>query len=468
MRRRWKEREAVKRSWTDLPERTLQEILKHMLLSEAAGPNCVTEELSVGIGFLSDFWGKHYLEEYVPHGGSKIKFVTGRAGSGKTHLLNLLTLRAERLGYISVHISAREFMLHDFREIYLEILRHVDWNALMEGCAQHVLRELIPNADERPAGMSVSDFLISQRQLDVITRGELRDLIRKYFLNNPALDNNFGLCCAQLVGDILGLATCEEETKSFLLRWIYGDKTLRSAMLRAMGMAAYGITKYNARHMLRSLCWLVSFSGKPGILVCVDHLETILNLSGLDEMKYTSARRTNTYEIIRQLIDDIDSMRNIMFVFAFNRELMDNEKIGLPSYSALWMRIQNEIVSSRFNAFTDIANLDKLAEQEYTADTLVEMTRRVAELTPELMERFPDVSAEALWRRNGLGGLIPETVPSIWPREITRGEAEKLIRDYGVYGSVGLVRQALRLSLGLKVLKEEQEAEDGEGGRTHA
>ena len=56
MRRRWKEREAVKRSWTDLPERTLQEILKHMLLSEAAGPNCVTEELSVGIGFLSDFW----------------------------------------------------------------------------------------------------------------------------------------------------------------------------------------------------------------------------------------------------------------------------------------------------------------------------------------------------------------------------------------------------------------------------
>ena len=96
------------------------------------------------------------------------------------------------------------------------------------------------------------------------------------------------------------------------------------------------------------------------------------------------------------------------------------------------------------------------------------ITDSCSDLTPELMERFPDVSAEALWRRNGLGGLIPETVPSIWPREITRGEAEKLIRDYGVYGSVGLVRQALRLSLGLKVLKEEQEAEDGEGGRTHA
>ena len=455
-------------SWMDLPEKKLQEILKHILLSEAAGPNCVTEQLSVGIGFLSDFWSKHYLAEYIPHGGSKIKFVTGRAGSGKTHLLNLLTLRADELGYITVSISAREFMLHDFREIYLEILRHVDLDALLENCAQRVLRELIPNADERPAGMSVSDFLISQRQMDVITRGELRDLIRRFFLNNPALDNNFGLCCAQLVGDLLGLATCEEETKDFLLRWIHGDKTLKNAMLRSMGMAAYGITKFNARHMLRSLCWLVSFGGKPGILVCVDHLETILNLSGLDEMKYTSARRTNTYEIIRQLIDDIDSMKNILFVFAFNRELMDNEKIGLPSYSALWMRIQNEIVSPRFNAFTDIANLDKLAEQEYTADTLVEITRRVAELVPEMMALFPEVSAEALWRRNGLGSLIPETVPALWPREVIRGEAEKLIRDYTAYGSVGLVRQALRLAMGLKVLKDGDEATDTEGRNMHA
>ena len=100
----------MEQSWIDLPEQTLQEILKHILLSEAAGPNCVTEELSVGIGFLSDFWGKHYLEEYVANGGSKIKFVTGRAGSGKTHLMDLLTLKAEALGYTTVSISAREFM----------------------------------------------------------------------------------------------------------------------------------------------------------------------------------------------------------------------------------------------------------------------------------------------------------------------------------------------------------------------
>ena len=456
-------------SWMNLPENTLQEILKHILLSEAAGPNIVTQSVSVGINALSDFWGRHYLEEYIPHGGSKIKFVTGRAGSGKTHLLDLLRYRARQLNYITVAVSAREFMLHDFREVYLEILRHIQLDQLFESCAERILHELIPNADQRPAGMSIADFLVSQRQLDVITRGEMRDLLRKYFLNNPALDNNFGLCCSLLVGDYLGLATCDPDARDILLRWIHGDKTLKVTTLRAMGMAAYGITKYNARHMLRSLCYLTQFGGLPGILVTVDHLETMLNLSGLDEMKYTPARRVSTYENLRQLIDDIDSMKNIMFVFAFNRELMDNEKIGLPSYSALWMRIQNEIISPRFNAFTDIANLDKLAEQEYTPDMLVEITRRVAELTPELLARVPEVSAEALWRRNGLGALIPETAPSVWPRVISRDEAEKLIRKYVTYGSVGLVRQALRLSLGLlnpAELEAESEEEEEDIYRT--
>ena len=454
-------------SWMNLSEQEQQEILKHLLLSEAAGPNAVTEELSVGIRFLSDFWSRHYLEEYIPHGGSKIKFVTGRSGSGKTHLLDMLSYRAGQLGYIVVRISAREFMLHDFREVYLEILRHIDLDELLNGCAQAILREMLPNADERPADMSFKDFLVSQRQLDVITRGEMRDLLRKYFLNNPALDNNFGLCCSQLVGDLLGLASCDEETQDILRRWIYGDKELKSRMLRTFGMAAYGITKYNARHLLRSLCWLVQFGGRPGILVAVDHLETILNLSGLDEMKYTSLRRINTYESIRQLIDDIDFMKNILFVFAFDRELMDNEKIGLPSYSALWMRIQNEIVSPRFNAFTDIANLDKLAEQEYSPDTLTEITRRMAALLPEMLASFPDISAEALWRRNGLGALIPETVPSVWPRAITRDEAEKLIEKYTSFGAVGLVRQALRLALGLAVQQDDSERAR-EGGVTHA
>lgn len=68
-------------------------------------------------------------------------------------------------------------------------------------------------------------------------------------------------------------------------------------------------------------------------------------------------------EILRQLIEFIDNMHHILFLFSFNRELMDNENVGFKTYQALWMRIQNEVVSTRFNRFADILNLDRFAEK---------------------------------------------------------------------------------------------------------
>ena len=89
-------------------------------------------------------------------------------------------------------------------------------------------------------------------------------------------------------------------------------------------------------------------------------------------------KREDTYESIRQLIDDIDSMKNIMFVYAFDRELIDNENAGLKSYQALWMRIQNEIVGERFNRFTDMVDLDRLAAQEYSPEVIIAISESLA------------------------------------------------------------------------------------------
>ena len=46
------------------------------------------EQLLCGVEFLTDFWQEKYFQEYIRDGGSKIKFITGRPGSGKTHFLD--------------------------------------------------------------------------------------------------------------------------------------------------------------------------------------------------------------------------------------------------------------------------------------------------------------------------------------------------------------------------------------------
>ena len=62
----------------------------------APADDSVLEQMSVGIDFITDFWRDKYLREYISAGGSKIKFITGQRGSGKTHLLHLLSNLPER------------------------------------------------------------------------------------------------------------------------------------------------------------------------------------------------------------------------------------------------------------------------------------------------------------------------------------------------------------------------------------
>lgn len=331
-----------------------------------------------GISFLSDFWQEKYLQEFIKNGGSKIKFVTGRRGSGKTHFLRLMAAVAREEKYKTVQFSAKEIWLHDFKDIYVEILRQCDIMDCLEAVSRHLIQRMGYSCEEVPDGMRFIDYLSQNGSGDAIDKREIRTLLRQAFLDNPLMDNNFALACSMLTGSILGYPVLEDQNKGLLLAWMEGDRTVKLSQLRAMDFYPSRITKYNARHMLRSLAELVHMGGYSGLFVTIDDMEILTSRSSLEAVHYTKVKREDTYESVRQLIDDIDSMKHVMFVYAFDRELLDNENAGIKSYQALWMRIQNEIVGERFNRFADMIDMDRLAAQEYTADVIVAISESIA------------------------------------------------------------------------------------------
>ena len=335
--------------------------------SSAGLPDC-------GIQFLTDFWKEKYLQEYIKNGGSKIKFVTGRKGSGKTHFLRLTAALAKVENYKTVHFSAKDVWMHDFREIYVEIFRQCGIFDCLEAVSRHLIREMGFDCGDIPQGMKFIDYLSQNGMGDALTKREIRTQLRQIFLNNPVLDNNFALACSMLTGSLIGYPVLEDQNRELLLAWLEGDRTVKLSQLRAMDFYPSRITRYNARHMLRSLAELIHMGGYSGLFITIDDLEILISRSSLEAVHYTKMKREDTYESIRQLIDDIDSMRNIMFVLSFDRQLMDDENAGLKSYQALWMRIQNEIVGERFNRFTDMVDLDRLAAQEYTPEVIVSIS----------------------------------------------------------------------------------------------
>ena len=372
--------------------------------------SALAEHITVGLEPLISFLEEQYLNTYIPEGGSKIKMVTGRPGAGKTHFSRLMLSKALEHNYLTVHFSAESVWLHDFREIYLEILRQCDLDRILHGCAAQIVREMGYDPAQIEENKTFMDYLSETGEGDVITRGEIRRFLRTYFTRNPLLDNNFAACCSLLTGSILGHPTLEPSQKELLSAFLYGDKTVKLSQLRALGLSPSRITKYNARHLLRSLSETAHLGGFAGILVVIDDMEILQKKTSSSAIHYAKVRREDTYESIRQLIDDIDSMHHLMFLLCFDRVLMDNENYGMKSYQALWMRVQNEVVSTRFNAFADIIDLDRYADQHYKPDILCEMAQRIYDI---------------LWPENAGETALQED------------EAEKLI-DQSMYGGIGL------------------------------
>lgn len=370
------------------------------------------EQLLCGVEFLTDFWQEKYLQEYIRDGGSKIKFITGRPGSGKTHFLKLMTAVADKENYKTAQFSAKDIWLHDFKDIYVEIFRQCDVMACLAAVSRKVVQQMGFEYEKIPEGMRFIDYLSQIDSVDAITKREIRTLLRKTFLDNPLMDNNFALACSMLTGSILGYPILEEQNKELLMAWLEGDRSIKLSQLRALDFYPSRITKYNARHMLRSLAELVRMGGHSGLFVTIDDMEILTSRSSLEAIHYTKVKREDTYESVRQLIDDIDSMKNIMFVYAFDRELLDNENAGIKSYQALWMRIQNEIVGERFNRFADMIDMDRLAMQEYTPEVIVAMSESIAGVQNSALARPLNLeSAEQLIERAHTGAVgIPQLI----------------------------------------------------------
>lgn len=335
-------------------------------------------QITTGVNELVDFIRREYFSNYIMLGGSKIKFVTGKTGSGKTHFLRLLGVCAKELGFSVINFSAKEIWLHDFKEIYAEIFRQAALMRHLRACAAKIIAELGYSREDVPEGQSFADYLSSIGELDAITKKEIRNQLRKMFLKNPLIDNNFAIACSLLTGSILGHPVLENSNADLLLSWLGGAKDVKLAALRKLGLSPTKITKYNARHMLRSLAEVFRISDCPGIIVTIDDAEILVGGSSLDVIRYTKLKRDDAYESMRELIDEIDSLRNVMFFYAFDSVLIDNELSGIKSYQALWMRIQTEIVSPYFNNFTDIIDLDRYAAEKFDADTALELSAKIA------------------------------------------------------------------------------------------
>ncbi len=159
----------------------------------------------------------------------------------------------------------------------------------------------------------------------------------------------------------LGAGDVDTAEFEAVLGWLRGE--LRSITVLRSALIYTRIGRHNARAMLVSAAALLLAIGCGGLVVHVDYGRLAEARRPPAEARsgfyYSKAAVMDAYEVLRQFIDATDELRGVLFVAVMPPELMTDEARGLPAYSALQLRVADEVRDRRrANPFAALVRLE--------------------------------------------------------------------------------------------------------------
>jgi hypothetical protein len=301
------------------------------------------------------------LEDVIARGGSKVKILHGSPATGKSHYLHDIRVHARKQGFFEVYLDLMlvGFHLTNSIDLYKAIAEKVDIELLADKLTTLLLEALgYDVADFAAFGGELTDYLCKKENSDPIAaKRDIRMAIHK-IVNHLDIDFSFRKFLHMFME-----AVVEKDTDfmDIARNWLRGNKIERSYKVHSSLYET--LTRINARIWLYSLVELIKLMGFRGVVILLDHFEAILPKSDA-KITYTLSKRNDVYELLRQLIDDLDFFRNILILIAGNSEILDNEKYGLQSYHALWMRIQPGFKQDfGLNPYADLTDANQILLQ---------------------------------------------------------------------------------------------------------
>jgi hypothetical protein len=318
-----------------------------------------------------DFVAGEYLYTYIAHGGTALRLVvTGddniakRFGSGLAERCKPKALPGvpTAAGFVHVTVDSVTTRIHLMDQLFFAIAKQIDWMTL----AGAVLSDVYRQAGFPPAGPGDADLAVTvvAAHHDIDTTELYRSVRRALehaVLADDDLAHEFRVAMYRLCQALMGYGDVSDADRAAVLGWLYGEKVpatqLRSVLLHTK------IARHNARSMLTSLTRWVRRAGRTGMVLLLD-LERIAIIrrppaEERDGFYYSKAATLDAYELLRQLIDATDELAGIFIAATLPPELVTDETRGLPAYSALHLRVADE-VRDRFrpNPYAALIRLD--------------------------------------------------------------------------------------------------------------
>lgn len=319
--------------------------------------------LGLGVDAYLEFVGEEYLADFVRRGGAAVKLAVTGDDAVAARLHTGLAAVADAEGYVYAEVDAASVRLHLADQLFFAVSRQVDWLAGAAGTVRAAYQAVdFPAAPDELTVAAVAEH-------HEVNPGELHRSVRRHLeqalLGDAALGHEFRLAVHRLAQHLLGRGDVDDAERDAVLGWLRGQKVPAAALRSA---SIYGrIGRHSARSMLTSLArWLAS-AGSAGLVLDLDLARLAVArrppAPERDGLYYSKAATLDAYEVIRQLIDATDTLSSMFVVVTLPPGLLTDEARGLPTYSALHLRVADEVRDRRrANPYAALVRLDVRVE----------------------------------------------------------------------------------------------------------
>lgn len=280
------------------------------------------------------------MNGYIKNGGSKVRFINGRYGNGKTHILSMIKYESKKLNYVVSYVSAECVKLSRYDELYREIIKNLETKDRQENVFKFLIENYVIGIKKR------LEHEYDDEEDQMGFSKELKRRIKEFTGKLTKSSANFQSALKHYMVNFIEAPTQKdwESENETILRWFNGEKIplkdLRPFQIYALN------DKDNARESIKALSDILKIMGFSGIIVLIDEAERILTQSK------TVAQ--TAYNNIRHLLDSVDGGGEInhaesCYIFIASTPEMLNEKNGYQSYTALYDRIKPGLAAKSFS-----------------------------------------------------------------------------------------------------------------------
>jgi len=272
--------------------------------------------------------------EQVRSGGSSIRFVVGRYGSGKSFFLNVIKAVALEKKFLVARADiTTERRLYgrggQARALYQELMRNLATRSRPEGGAL----------------ASVIERWVGEVAQDARSKGGGDDEIRRRVqeLTRPLQDLVGGFDFAEVICRYQrGHDQHDEASQTAAVRWLRGEYSGKVEARKDLGVRSIVVDE-SAYDFLKLFAAFARLAGYSGLILLVDELVVLSH-----RLQNRQARDSN-YEAILRILNDClqGNVEGMAFLFAATDHCLDDRRRGLASYEALATRLAENRFASR-------------------------------------------------------------------------------------------------------------------------